>query len=213
MISVKDMYEIDKDAQKRGIPAIILMENAGANAARIVHEKLGSLKDKNILIFCGTGNNGGDGLVFARHAKKYGANVAILLAKPPENIRTEETKTNYNIVKNQKISIYTGKPPKNILKTTDIAIDAMLGIGLEDKVKDPYKTMIETFNDMHCTKISLDCPSGIDPDTGNALGTAVKPDITITFHDIKKGMTESNSGQIIITDIGIKKGAGQHGNG
>lgn len=205
MISVKQMYEIDKNAQASGIPALLLMENAGANAARITHEKY-NLKDKNILVFAGTGNNGGDGLVFARHAKKYSANVTVLLAKPAENIRTTETRTNYNIIKNMKIPIIQ-KIPKN----TDIAIDALLGIGLKDKVKDPYKKMIEHFNKIKCKKISLDCPNGIDADTGNTMGTAVKPDITITFHDIKKGLHQSNSGEIIITDIGIKKEVEQLG--
>ena len=198
MLSIQQMQNFDKHAQDTlGIPALILMENAGANAARIINKRLITLKNKNIIIFCGTGNNAGDGLVLARHAKKYGANVTILLIKP--DLRTDETKTNHNIVKNLKIpAITTIKNPKY-----DLAIDAILGIGLKGIVKEPYKKAIETFNNLNCTKISLDCPSGIDADTGNTCGTAIHPDITITFHDIKKGLNPENSGKIIITDIGI----------
>ena len=197
MLSIQQMQNFDRHAQDTlGIPALILMENAGANAARTINEHY-NLKNKNIIIFCGTGNNAGDGLVFARHAKKYGANVTILLIKP--ELRTDETKTNHNIIKNLKIPIIT--TIKN--QKYDLAIDAILGIGLKGTVKDPYKTAIETFNNMDCTKISLDCPSGIDADTGNTRGTSIHPDITITFHDIKKGLNPKNSGKIIITDIGI----------
>ena len=197
MLSIQQMQNFDKHAQNiLGIPALILMENAGANAARIINEKL-NLKNKNIIIFCGTGNNAGDGLVFARHAKKHGANVTILLIKP--ELRTDETKTNHNIIKNLNIPVITTIKNQNY----DIAIDAILGIGLKGSVKEPYKKAIETFNNLNCTKISLDCPTGIDADTGKTCGIAIHPDITITFHDIKKGLNHENSGKIIITDIGI----------
>ncbi len=223
MLSIDEMQNFDRHAQDTiGIPSLILMENAGTNAAAIINNNY-NIKNKNIIIFCGTGNNAGDGLVLARHARKYSANVTVLLIKPTP--RTEETKTNLNIIKNLKIPIITTielkssgwgleegchKEPTGKHLTSqeqnqkyDIAIDAILGIGLKGTVKEPYKTAIETFNNMHCTKISLDCPSGIDADTGNPSGTAAHPDITITFHDIKKGLNPKNSGKIIITDIGI----------
>ena len=204
MISTKEIYEIDRRVQSLGIPALVLIENAGANAARIVHEKY-ILKNKNILIFAGTGNNGGDGLVFARHAQKFGANTTVFLSKSPETIRTEETKTNYDIVKNIGIDVYVNAISKNILENLDIACDALLGIGLRNDVKEPYKKMIEIFNNLDCAKISLDCPSGIDADTGESCGIAAKPDMTVTFYDIKKGLNQSNCGELIVTDIGIKK--------
>jgi len=197
MLSIQQIQNFDRHAQDTlGIPALILMENAGANAARIINNKH-NLKNKNIIIFCGTGNNAGDGLVFARHAKKYGATVTILLIKPA--LRTDETKTNLNIIKNLKIPIITTINTKPY----DLAIDAILGIGLKGIVKEPYKSAIETFNNLNCTKISIDCPSGIDADTGNTQGTSIHPDITITFHDTKKGLNPKNSGKIIITDMGI----------
>ena len=199
------MYEVDRHIQSLGIPAQILMENAGANAARIANERY-DLKNKNILVFAGTGNNTGDGFVFARHAQKYGANVTVFLAKPPENIRTEETRTNYNIAKNIGIEICVSTIPQNILNNTDIACDALLGIGLKDNVKEPYRKIIEIFNSLECAKISLDCPSGINADTGKTRGVAVRADMTITFYDAKKGLDKSNSGEIIVTDMGIRNG-------
>ncbi len=210
MISVEEMRKIDEHAQNvLGVPALILMENAGANAARIMHERF-NLEEKNVIVFCGTGNNGGDGLVFARHAAKYGAAVSIVMVKPEKHIRTSEAKTNYNITRNLKINIYAGKLPES-LKDIDIACDAMLGIGLKDDVRGPYAMMIDVFNKLNCIKVSLDCPSGINADTGRVCKTAVKPDVTITFYDIKKGLNQSNCGEIAVTDIGINKEAGKIG--
>ncbi|MEA3343611.1 MAG: NAD(P)H-hydrate epimerase [archaeon] len=210
MISVEEMKKTDEHAQTvLGIPALILMETAGANAARIMHERF-NLEEKNVTVFCGTGNNGGDGLVFARHAAKYGASVSIVMVKPEKYIRTSESKTNYNIARNLGINVYVGNVPESLLNT-DIAIDAMLGIGILDDVKEPYAGMIDIFNKLNCTKVSLDCPSGINADTGRICKTAVKPDITITFHEIKKGLNQSNCGEIVVTDIGINKEAGKIG--
>ncbi len=204
-ISVSDMRKVEKYAQSIGISALIMMENAGANAARIVHERI-NLSGKQVAVFCWTGNNGGDGFVFARHAMKYGAKVSIILVKAPESIRTDEARINYTIIKNLKAEIYAGKVPQVVLKDADVACDAMLGTGLKDKVKEPYQGMIDVFNKMKCLKVSLDCPSGIDADTGDVLGVAVRPDITVTFHDAKKGLNRENSGEIILADIGFKKG-------
>jgi len=87
----------------------------------------------------------------------------------------------------------------------DILVDAMLGTGIKGDVSEDYNNAINNFNSMKGKKVSLDNPSGIDCDTGEVLGIAVKPDMTITFHDVKKGMNESNSGRIVVAGIGIPK--------
>jgi NAD(P)H-hydrate epimerase len=205
-ISVEEMRRIEKKAEEIGISNLILMENAGANAARIVNEKVG-LKNKKVLVFCGIGNNAGDGFVFARHALIYGAELYLWLIKNPEFIKTEAARTNFNILKELKqtganINFYIEKMPE--LKA-DILVDALLGIGIKGNVSEDYAKAIEKFNSMEGFKVSIDCPSGIDADTGKILGTIAKPDITITFHDVKRGMTRENSGEIIIADIGIPR--------
>ncbi len=211
MISVAEMRKVEEYAQSIGISSLIMMENAGANAARIVHEMAG-LSGKRVTVFCGTGNNGGDGFVFARHALIYGAKVRIVLAKNAENIRTEEAKINYGIARSLGIRIYCEKIPSIVVEKTDISCDALLGIGITGDVKEPYLGMIDVFNSMKCFKVSLDCPSGINADTGKSCGAVVLPDMTATFHDAKKGLKKSNSGQIIIANIGIQRGIDIRGN-
>lgn len=206
MISVKKMREVEKKATEVGVSHAVMMENAGANAARIVNRERG-LKGKKVLVFCGTGNNGGDGLVFARHALIYGAKVDVYFPKNPEILRSEVTRGNFAI-------LHALKSLKHPLKfhieripsmKADIIVDALIGTGLNEAVSGEYEKAINKFNEMRGFKVSVDCPSGLNCDTGKVMGSAVKPDMTITFHDLKKGLDPKNSGEIIIADIGIPK--------
>jgi hydroxyethylthiazole kinase-like uncharacterized protein yjeF len=206
MISVKKMREVENKAKEMGITEAIMMENAGANVAKIVNEKIG-LKGKKILVFCGTGNNAGDGLVFARHSLIYGAKVDVYFIKDPKVLRSDVTRKNFGILGNIKslrkpIKFYVKKIPK---VKYDVLVDALLGTGLKEMVDEEYVKVIDKFNSMEGFKVSIDCPSGINCDTGKIMGLAVKPDLTITFHDRKKGLNSENSGEMLITDIGIPK--------
>ena len=203
MISVKRMRVIESLANGIGIDDSILMENAGANAARIADENAG-LRGKRAVIFCGTGNNTGDGLVFARHALAYGADVRIYFVKGRGSLK-ELAMKNYRILLNLKRN---GQRVEFLGKVTretkaDVLVDAMLGTGIRGDVRSDYGEAIHTFNSMHGIKISLDCPSGINAETGNVMGAAVEPDITVTFHDRKPGLDRKNSGRIIVAGIGI----------
>jgi hydroxyethylthiazole kinase-like uncharacterized protein yjeF len=204
MASIKRIREIEKKAEEMGISEEIMMENAGANVARILNGKIG-LKGKKILVFCGTGNNAGDGLVFARHSLIYGAKVSVYFIKDPKILRSDITRKNFGILGNIKslrkpVKFYVKKIPK---ARYDILVDALLGTGLKETVSEEYKKAIEKFNSMKGFKVSIDCPSGIQTDTGKMMGSAVKPDLTITLHERKKGLNPKNSGKIIIADIGI----------
>lgn len=205
MISVKSMRGIEKKASDMGIDDSMLMENAGANAAKIVNDMIG-LRGKGVLVFCGTGNNAGDGLVFARHAMILGANVRIYMLKGEEFLKPL-AKRNFSILKNLGLAKHDVGFYKEIAPSmrADILVDAMLGIGIRGEVSKEYAKAIKLFNGLPGFKVSLDCPSGIDADTGKILGKAVRPDITITFHDMKCGMSKSNCGQVMVAGIGIPK--------
>lgn len=206
MISVEDSRKIEKKANEMGISFETMMENAGSGAARYVKEKYG-LKGKRVLVFCGTGNNAGDGLVFARHALIYGAIVHVYFVNGHELLRSEEAKRNFRILVSLKSLIKHVKfHDKKLDKLKpEILIDAMLGTGIRSKVTEEYQKAIKLFNGMSATKISIDCPSGIDCDTGEEMGAAVKPDLTITFYDVKKGLNKRNSGEIVVCPIGFPK--------
>ena len=101
-ISVDDMYKIENKGHDMGFLKKFMMENAGAAAVRRLIEKFGSAEGKNIVIFVGMGNNGGDGMVMARHLAGHNANVRVILLGMPEKIKTEESKWNWSILEKMK---------------------------------------------------------------------------------------------------------------
>lgn len=204
MISSLDMRRLEKEAEEKGITPLQMMENAGSNAARIVNELL-PLAGRNVLVFAGLGNNGGDGFCFARHAHAFGANVSIFLVRKASEIKTAEALKNFEILRNYKFRIFEGDIPEGEIKKADILIDALLGTGLKGTVHEAYRAAIEKINNAGDLKfkVSIDCPSGIDTDTGEIMGAAVRPDATICLHDIKKGLRAENSGNIKVASIGL----------
>lgn len=199
MINGSEVKVLDINSEFYGVPTINLMENAGRNVADFV---IKNLKPKNILIFCGIGNNGGDGFVAARYlSKKF--KVKIFLTGKRKDIKTDLSQKNFSKLKNVKIfDISQLKRLNGLLNETDLIIDSMLGIGLSGDLREPYKTIVKKINlQKNKTVISVDIATGI------GTNVAVKPDYTITFHDKKYGMNKKNSGKILIVDIGIPKKA------
>lgn len=203
MIKSKEIKVLDKNAGFYDVPTINLMENAGKGLSDFIIKQL-KPTGKKILVFCGTGNNGGDGFVAARYlSKKY--NVSLFLTGTKKDIRTDISMENYNKLKKQDIKIHDINSLKKIdelLQENNVIIDSMLGIGLSGNLREPYTTIVKKINTTNNkTIISVDTPTG--------LGTniMIKPDYTVTFHDVKKGMNKNNSGEIIVVDIGIPRKA------
>ncbi len=202
MISTNEMRQIEKEAEEKGITTLQLMENAGANCAKILDEEI-SLKGKKILVFCGTGNNGGDGFCFARHAAILGAKVSVFLVKKSSEIRTDEARRNFEIITNYGFEIFEENIPEHIFQKADIIVDALLGTGAKGAPKEPYKSAIEKINSSDAFTMSIDVPSGVDADTGECPGITVKPNITICLHDIKTGLNEKSCGRMRIAPLGL----------
>ncbi|RLF37174.1 MAG: bifunctional ADP-dependent NAD(P)H-hydrate dehydratase/NAD(P)H-hydrate epimerase [Thermoplasmata archaeon] len=203
MINWEEIHVLDKNAEFYGVPTTKLMENAGKHVAKFISDQL-RIVTKNILVLSGVGNNGGDGFVAARYlSKKY--NVTVFLTGKEQDIKTEISKNNFKKLKEKNITIYDIRSLKKLdtlLQENQVIIDAMLGIGLSGTLKEPYSEIVKKVNKTkNKTIISVDTPTGL------GTNNTVKPQYTITFHDIKKGMTPKNSGEIIIADIGIPKKA------
>ncbi len=203
MIQGKEIHVIDINSEFYGVPAKTLMENAGKGTTEFIIKNIKKTQ-KNILIICGNGNNGGDGFVAARYlAQRY--NITIFLTGEIKDIRTSIAKNNFQKLKNLKIKIFNINNLKKIdelLEKNEIIVDAMLGIGLKGKLREPYLTIVKKINNTtNKTIISVDIPTGIGTDI------SLKPDYTVTFHDIKIGMNKKNSGEIIIVDIGVPQKA------
>jgi NAD(P)H-hydrate epimerase len=204
-ITVKQMMQIEENGHKMGFLRKFMMENAGASAVKRLSEKFENLDSKNVLIFAGLGNNGGDAFVIARHLTGYGSQVTVVLLGLPEKIKTEEGRWNWDLLQKMKsIKLITGEKI-NFEFNADIIVDGILGTGITGDIREPYSSAMKFVNDSNAFKLAVDVPSGLDPDSGNTSNIFVKADFTITFHKMKIGMLKRKDlcGKIFVEKIGI----------
>ena len=204
-ITVKQMMQIEENGHQMGFLRKFMMENAGASAVKRLSEKFENLNSKNILIFAGLGNNGGDAFVIARHLAGYGSQVTVVLLGQPEKIKTEEGRCNWELLeKMNSIKLITGEKT-SFEFNADIIVDGILGTGISGDIREPYSSAMKFINDSNAFKLAVDVPSGLDPDTGNTSNVFVKTDVTVTFHKMKIGMPKRKDlcGLIYVEKIGI----------
>lgn len=202
-ISVKQMYDIENAGHKMGFHKILMMENAGAAAVQRLLDHTEEISSKTILVIAGMGNNGGDGLVMARHLAGYGADVTICMMGEPSKIKTIECQQNYNIL--TKMPSITISYSIDTTAHYDIIVDAMLGTGITGEIKEPYHTAIQYVNDSGVFVLAVDVPSGLNPDTGMPANACIRADVTVTFHKIKRGIPKRPdiTGTLYAERIGI----------
>lgn len=213
------MMVTDYNCEYLGLSRLCLMESAGKSLA----EEVGKIavytfsKPVKVVIFTGSGGNGGDGFVAARYLLNRGYDVDIYMLK--DNIHSIEAKTNLEILKNMKprlsrLKIFNLKTLEDINscelakneKGEYIIVDGLLGTGIKGKLQTNIRRAIEIINDAGGVKISVDVPSGMDPLTGDVDDLAVVPDYTISFHKIKTGVRQAEEeivGGLVTADIGI----------
>ena len=206
------MRAIDRWAiDEMGIPGIVLMENAGTTIVRRLAEIIPDLSSKKIIIFCGKGNNGGDGFVMARHLSNLGTNVTVLLAALITELKGD-AKTNALSVKNLGIHIKELNT-KNInkfdhkLSHSDLIVDALLGTGLSKPASCFMETVINKINQHEKFTVSIDINSGIDADSGMLIGPHVFSDLTFALASMKKSHLLHPAASVMkkveLLDIGI----------
>ena len=204
-ISVDQMYQIENNGHDMGFLKKFMMENAGAVAVRRLIEKIGNVDSKQIIIFVGMGNNGGDGQVMARHLAGHNANVTVVLLGTPDKIKTEESKWNWSILeKMPSVKLITGDNPE-LNFTPDVIIDGILGTGIQGEIREPYSSAINYINQTDCFKFAVDVPSGMDPQTGETASLFTKCNMTVTFHKMKQGIPKRKdlTGELFAEKIGI----------
>ncbi len=204
-ITVDQMYQIENKGHDMGFLKKFMMENAGAAAVRKLVDKLGNVESKNILIFVGLGNNGGDGLVMARHLAGYGAKVAVMLLGTPEKIKTEESNWNWSILQKMPSVKLMTDGSLNFDFQPDVIVDSILGTGISGEIREPYASAINFINETDCYKFAVDVPSGLDPQTGETANICTKCDMTVTFHKMKQGIPKRKdlTGELFAEKIGI----------
>jgi len=204
-ISVDDMYKIENKGHDMGFLKKFMMENAGAAAVRRLVEKTGAVGSKNIVIFVGLGNNGGDGMVMARHLAGHGAKVTVILLGTSDKIKTEESSWNWSILEKMPSIKLLGNNSIDFDFKSDILVDAILGTGITGEIREPYASAINYINETDCYKFAVDTPSGLDPQTGETANIYTKCDMTVTFHKMKQGIPKRKdlTGELFVEKIGI----------
>ena len=180
---VSEMRALDRTAiEEFGIVAELLMENAGQAVYFVLLKEFG-IKGKNFVIFCGLGNNGGDGLVVARKIHSSGGAVKVFVLGDPDKFKGA-AKINFDIVSRLPMEvrqIASTEAARTEVADCDGIVDAILGTGLTRDVTGLYRDVIELINESGKRVFSVDIPSGVQGDTGRVMGAAVKADYTITF--------------------------------
>jgi len=204
-ITVKQMYQIEENGHQMGFPRQLMMENAGASMVKHIVAKFPDIASKKVLVFAGLGNNGGDALVVARHLAGYGAKVIVILLGNPNDIKTIECRTNWQILEKMK-SVQLGFDSDDASNfDTDIIVDGILGTGITGTIREPQSSAIDLINKTDAFKIAVDVPTGLNPDNGETADKYVRADVTVTFHKMKRGMPKRKDlcGMIFVEKIGI----------
>jgi hydroxyethylthiazole kinase-like uncharacterized protein yjeF len=199
-----------------GIPGVVLMENAGRSCAELIKEKLSDIAKPKVCIFCGTGNNGGDGYVIARHLINSGFRVSVVVVGDRNKIKGD-AKLNLDILERigppvEQLSLDDSDIPgrvRTFAAGADMLVDGLFGTGLSGRLDDEYKQLIESINAQNRPILAIDIPSGLDCDKGEPLGAAIKAAYTVTFVAVKKGFASSSTaaeytGEVFVASIGVE---------
>jgi NAD(P)H-hydrate epimerase len=206
MVTVKEMKELERQADTKGLSYLQMMENAGKAAVEQLLAKRPMIR--TVSIFCGKGNNGGDGLVMARLLRQQGIGVLIVLAEGKSV--TPDALTNLFLAAREDIPMVFGvklsEEDIQWILNCDAVIDGIYGTGFHGELRIEGEICCGIFNKAKGFKLSLDVPSGINADTGAAATGAIKADATVVFHEEKRchQIGLEHCGEIITVDIGIR---------
>lgn len=198
-----------------GIPGFTLMETAARGCLAAIEERYRPLQSLAVTVLCGKGNNGGDGLALARLLYERGATVhAVTLGEGDE--LSQDARRNWTLLKqlteadsSGRLQIYRFDSLTQLygLSRTDLFVDALLGIGLSDELREPLHSIVDWLNEQRQPVLAIDIPTGLDADTGQVLGSAVRAELTCTMAARKPGHLFGSgsavSGEVEVVDIGI----------
>ena len=204
LLSIKQMYKADLETTKNGISSWRLMKNAGRQVGKLALKILKKNSNRNILILCGPGNNGGDGYIAANYLENNNYKVDIYSSQNPEKL-TGDSKKAFKLWNN---NVYNKLRKKDLLNYS-LIIDSLFGAGISRPLNKKIRKIALWCEELSLNILSVDIPSGINGDTGKPLGqTVIKAKNTITFFRAKTGHKlypgKEFCGQLHIANIGIK---------
>jgi NAD(P)H-hydrate epimerase len=213
-ITSTQMYRIEEKAHSRlGMRRIYMMENAGHGIADFVRAnfKRRSPRMTRIVAVCGTGNNGGDVFVAARHLSQYPCYaITVILLGRSSDLRTEEARINWEILKKMH-SIQTSfcnqfdVKARTKISKAHVILDGIFGTGIRGDIHEPQASAIQLINKSDAWVVAADIPSGLDPNTGKSGQKCIIADATVTFHRLKIGLLNDrkHKGIVYVEHIGI----------
>jgi NAD(P)H-hydrate epimerase len=209
LLTRAQVREVDRRSiEQYHIPGVVLMENAARAAADVACEMLGDPRDARVLILCGGGNNGGDGLAVARHLHNRGAKITIALATDPARYKGEAL-INWRIVSAMKLPTQPAEPDLIRAAYAALIVDAIFGTGLSEPPRQPFGQIADAVNGAGKPVLAIDIPSGLDCDTGLPLGACIIATRTVTFVAEKAGFANPQArrflGKITVADIGCPR--------
>lgn len=189
----------------------VLMEVAGRGAAQVALT-MWEEDPGDVVVMCGRGNNGGDGMVIARYLHLWGVPVSVFIVSKDDQtdveMSTEESRVNKTIVSDLGIDIIvSNESPQTALADATIIVDALFGTGLDRDLDGPFRAAVDAINRSGKSVLAVDMPSGVNSDTGKVMGAAVRADHTVTFGYLKTGLLchpgAALAGDLSVVDIGL----------
>jgi ADP-dependent NAD(P)H-hydrate dehydratase / NAD(P)H-hydrate epimerase len=209
VLTPQESVELDRATQARGVPADVLMERAGRAVARAAVDLLGGSYGRRAVVVCGKGNNGGDGLVAARHLARWGAAVAVHAIEPADDLREPAASNHARLVAetDARVRTFSARGLEREIMRADVVIDAIFGTGFRGIPEDDWADAIEAVNVGGAPVVAVDIPSGVNGGTGAADGAAVRAEVTVTFGAAKTGLVllpgAELAGAVRVVDIGF----------
>ncbi len=213
LLTPAEAGELDRATQAAGTPAEVLMERAGAGVARACLDLLGGGYGRRAVVVCGKGNNGGDGLVAARHLFRAGVRPVVFLMEPGQDLREPSAGNLGRLERETEVRVRPFDPAAlaRELARADLAIDAIFGTGFRGAPEDEWAEAIESLNAGGAPIVAVDIASGVDGATGEVGGVAVRADLTVTFGAAKFGSVllpgAAFAGDVRVMDIGFDEAA------
>jgi hydroxyethylthiazole kinase-like uncharacterized protein yjeF len=215
VLSRAQMRAFDKHAiDSCAVPSILLMENAGRGATDVLVRELleGNASRARVIVVCGAGNNGGDGLVIARHLAVRGANPAVFLCGDASRV-SADTRANLDAWRGLGGEVHEVPSGGSLdalvaaMAGADVVVDALFGTGLDRPIEGFFADVVRAMNVAPVPRFAVDLPSGLDADTGGTLGVAIEAHVTATFAHHKLGLLTPGgallSGRVHVVDIGV----------
>ena len=211
-ITAEQMSEIDRRAREEyGIAQAVLMENAGRSAAEEIAAGSSSFEKERVALFCGKGNNGGDGFVIARYFADLKPAGLVVYATDPAGVRPGAALDNLNMIKKMGLDI---RPVEDFIAPEvrdypTIGVDALFGTGFRGQLPEACAAIGRKLNSSGVKVYAVDVPSGLDATTGSAADNCIKALKTITFGLPKKGFYHNDGpgvcGEVVVKDIGFPR--------